>query len=131
MIHRGDPLFEGLAPPDPSPELRQRVLAAAREALGQAESPDIWTRIWGNKAAHLAWSTSVGVLLFGHIIMGGAVSKESSRPAMPLVAATTVKGELAEVVGLQRISAELPGWEVGARGHRTHPDEDPESEDQS
>ena len=131
MIHQPDPLFEGLAPPDPSPELRKRALAAAREALGRAENPDIWTRIWGSRLAHLAWAASIGVLVFGHMVVGDAPQSGSAGPALPLAAAAGANDELAEVAGLGRLTAQLPGWEISVRTTPTQPNQPAESEDRS
>ncbi len=131
MTHRPDPLFEGLAPPDPSPELRVRALAAAWEALGRAERPDIWTRVWKSRPAHLAWAASIGVLVFGHLVVGDALRSGSTGPALPLAAAVAANDELAEVAGLGRLTAQLPGWEMTVRTTPTQPSQPAESEDRS
>jgi len=131
MIHRGDPLFEGLAPPDPSPELRQCALAAARKALRRAENSDIWTRIWNSRPAHLAWAASTGVLIFGHLVVGGDLQSGSAGPALPLAVAAGANDELAEVAGLGRLTAQLPGWEMTVRATPPQPSQPAESEDLS
>lgn len=131
MTHQPDPLFENLAPPDPSPELRQRTLAVAREALGRAESSDIWTRVWNSRSAHLAWAASIGVLVFGHLVVGDALRSGSASPALPLAAAAGANDELAEVVDLGRLTAQLPGWEMTVRTTPTQPSQPAESEDRS
>ena len=131
MTHRSDPLFECLAPPDPSPELRQRALAAAREALRRAESPDIWTRIWNSRPVQLGWAASVGALLFGHIVIGGVPPAESAFPAMPLAAATGANPELAEVADSGRLTVSLPSWEVDGQRASAKPVQKLESEDRS
>ena len=131
MTPRSDPFVEGLAPPNPSAELRRRTLAAAREALGQVENPDIWTRVWNSRSAHLAWAASIGVLVFGHLVVGDAPRSGSAGPALPLAAAAGANEELAEVVDLGRLTAQLPGWEMTVRTTPTQPSQPAESEDRS
>ena len=60
-------LLNGLQPPQPPPELRARVLAAAREA---ETAPNVWSRLWNHSGLRLAWATSVLVLLAGHVLVG-------------------------------------------------------------
>ena len=94
MNHRNDRLSSGLIPPGPLPELRQRTLAAAREAMGRAESSDIWSRIWDSRSAHFAWAASVAVLLFGHIILGGGGSTPPVKTVHPVTASSSGSVEL-------------------------------------
>jgi len=131
MIHRSDQLPDELAPPDVPVELRHRVLGAAREAMTRIGSPDIWTRIWGSRSAHLAWAASVAVLIFGHLLIGRTVPAGSPDPALPLAAAAGADTELAELVDFQRVTVVLPGWVIAARGGVTQPDQTTESEDHS
>lgn len=60
-------LFEGLESPAPPPQLRSRVLAAAREL--KTEKPDLWTRIWNQPGLRLAWAAAVVLLLAGHVLV--------------------------------------------------------------
>ena len=60
-------LLNGLQPPQPPPELRARVLAAARETEA---APHVWSKLWNHSGLRLAWATSVVLLLAGHILVG-------------------------------------------------------------
>jgi hypothetical protein len=66
-----DPIVEGLMgglePPQPPPELRARVLAAARNAEA---APDFWMRLWNHGGLRMAWAASVVLLLAGHVLIG-------------------------------------------------------------
>jgi len=64
-----DSLFDGLTPPALPPELRSRVLAAARAEAGVAPVPELWTRIWENRWLRVIWLTSIVALAFGHIAL--------------------------------------------------------------
>jgi hypothetical protein len=63
-----DRLMEGLAPPQPPPELRSRALTAARERLAGEAVPDVWSRIWNHRGVRLAWAASLVLLLAGHVL---------------------------------------------------------------
>jgi len=80
--------------------------------MGGAGIPDIWTRIWGNRAARLAWAVSIGCLLFGHLAMNNHVNGEPGVSAMPLSAVVGIDEELTEVAALPRLTARLPGFGV-------------------
>jgi hypothetical protein len=60
-------LMDGLEPPQPPPELRARVLAAARSAK---TAPDVWSRIWNHGGLRMAWAASLVMLLAGHVLIG-------------------------------------------------------------
>ncbi len=126
-----DHLPDTLIPPGPSPELRQRVLVAARAAMDRSDLPDSWMRIWRNRPARLAWAVSIGALIFGHLVIGGSVSTGSAEPALPFSAAVGTNDELAEIVGLQRVTVDLPRWELLAREPVTPTNTPTESEDLS
>ena len=111
MTRRPDPFSGTLAPPQAPPELRQRVIAAARAAADRADEPDLWARIWESRPVRLAWAASIGALIYGHLVIGGSIAPRSARPAMPLAAAVEADNELAEIVGLERVTVDLPGWE--------------------
>lgn len=115
MTHRPDQLPEELAPPQAPLEFRQRVLASAHGAMDGAAAPDMWAQIWGSRPARQVWAASIGALIFGHLVIGGAVSAGPAESAFPLAAATGTNDELAEIVGLQRVIVDLPGWEVAPR----------------
>jgi len=131
MNLRSDHLPGGLTPPQAPPELRQRVLSAARRTMSQAPPRDLWMRIWENRPIRLAWAASIGALIFGHLVIGEAVSAGPAQPAIPLAVAAGTDAELAEIVDLQRVTVELPGWEMVTRDTATPTDPPPESEDLS
>jgi hypothetical protein len=60
-------LLNGLQPPLLPPELRSRVLRAARNAEA---APDLWSRIWNHGGLRLAWMAGVVLLLAGHVFIG-------------------------------------------------------------
>lgn len=131
MNHRLDHLPGRLVPAGPPPELRQRVLVAARAAMDRSDQRDFWMRIWGSRPARLAWAVSIGAIIFGHLVIGGPVSARSVKLAIPLAAAVETDDELAEIVGLQRVTVDLPGWELVAREPATPTNPPTESEDLS
>jgi hypothetical protein len=75
-------LFEGLEPPAPPPQLRSRVLAAAREL--KTEKLDLWTRIWNQPGLRLVWAAAVVLLLAGHVLFvpGNGVSFDLVDPGL-------------------------------------------------
>jgi len=97
--HMADRLFEGLGPPQPPPELRERVL---REAQGHSvivPRPDAWTRIWENSWLRLAWAVSVLLLLAGNLVLVPL----QSEPQL-VIAETYVDEEIAEFLRPMRIA---------------------------
>ena len=112
MNRSPDSLAGVYAPPKPSQGVKERTLAAAKASMGRAETPDIWTRIWGNGAARVAWAVSLGCLLFGHLAMNDHVNGKPAVSAMPLSAVVDVDEELTEIVALPRLTARLPGFGV-------------------
>ena len=130
MTLRNDRLPAGLIPPGPPPELRQRVLGAAREAMGRTGSPDIWSRIWNSRPAHFAWAASVAGLLFGHIVLGGGGPTPPVRTLHP-AAAASLTDEIEEIALLPRLTVKLPAWEVSASATRNRVASPSESEDRS
>ena len=115
MNQRPDHFSESFVPPQAPPELRGRVLTAARNAMERGDSPDMLTRIWESRPVRLAWAASIGALLFGHLVIGGSVSAGPAEPAFPLAAAAVSNDELSEIIGLQRMTVDLPGWEIPSR----------------
>jgi hypothetical protein len=99
--------------------------------MSQAPPRDLWMRIWENRPIRLAWAASIGALIFGHLVIGEAVSAGPAQPAIPLAVAAGTDAELAEIVDLQRVTVELPGWEMVTRDTATPTDPPPESEDLS
>lgn len=60
-------LLHGHQPPAAPPELRARVLAAARKA---EPAPDAWSKLWNHDGLRMAWAASVMLLLAGHALVG-------------------------------------------------------------
>lgn len=73
----------GLASPGPPAELRERVLARAREALAQEAVPDVWTRIWESRPLRIAWAAAASLL----VVANFAVS--ARRPPAGMAASRT------------------------------------------
>jgi hypothetical protein len=77
--------FAGLAPPGLPPELRERVLAVAREALAGPGEPDVWTRIWESRPLRIVWAVAASLLVIANIGISGkrpsgvAVSRHDAR----------------------------------------------------
>jgi hypothetical protein len=63
-------LLDGLGPPQPPPDLRSRVLSAARSRMAGEPVNDFWSMIWNNRGVRLAWVASVVLLLTGHVLVG-------------------------------------------------------------
>ena len=110
MRGRDDQPFRGLVPTGAPEELRDRTLRAARRAMTQPVAPDLWARIWRSRTARLAWAAAAAVLLLGHAWVGSAPSS-ALRPAMPILALDlSHETELAETVGLPRVSNRAAAW---------------------
>ncbi len=95
-----DPFFDRLEPPRPPSELRDRALGAGIEALLGEPAPDVWERLWRNRALRLAWGASVLALIAGHLAMAGA---KGAPPETAFSPARTADPELASIVELLRI----------------------------
>jgi hypothetical protein len=61
------------------------------------------------------WAASIGALIFGHLVIGGPVSAGPAEPAFPLAAAAGSNEELSEIIGLHRMTVDLPGWEIPSK----------------
>jgi hypothetical protein len=121
MTHRDNPLPPTLAPPAPSPDLRRRVLTAARAAWSVGRAPDLWDRLWTNRTARLAWAAAVLALVVGNLALPGLHRDRPVAGALSVAAVAAGQDEVAELAELGRLTAELPGWElaVARRGGLT------------
>lgn len=126
-----EPMREGLAPPVPPAELRVRTLHAARAAMTMNGRDDIWSLLWRSRPIRLAWATSVAALLFGHIVIGAGASSGPADTIRPLMAAAAIHDELAEVIDVERVTIELPRWEIQASWDRVETEPPTTDEDQS
>lgn len=99
--------------------------------MGQADPSDLWTRIWRSRTAHLAWAASVAALLFGHIIIGVGATSGPADTLRPVLAAAAMRDELAEVIDVERVTIELPGWEIRVSWDRVETEPPTAEEDQS
>lgn len=63
-------MLDGLVPPQPPPDLRSKVLAAARQRMDPETVPDVWSRVWNNRGLRLAWAASLVLLLAAHVLVG-------------------------------------------------------------
>jgi hypothetical protein len=61
--------FSGFEPPEPPPGLREAALRAGRRELASVPAPDLWTRLYRNRAARLAWAASVVLLAALHLAL--------------------------------------------------------------
>jgi hypothetical protein len=98
--HDHDPLFDRLESPQPTSELRDRVLGAGIEALQGEPVADLWERLWHSRALRLAWGASVLALMAGHLAMGGA---NGAPPETVSSVHRTADADLASIVELLRI----------------------------
>lgn len=126
-----DPMREGLAPPVPPAELRVRTLSEARAAMTVNGRDDIWVRLWRSQPIRLIWATSVAALLFGHIVIGAGVPSGPADTIRPVMAAAAIRDELAEVIDVERITIEVPGWEIQVSWDRVETELPTTNEDQS
>lgn len=61
--------FENHDVPGPPESLRGRVLDAAGTALARDTPSDIWTRLWENRTARLAWAGCIAGLVVAHLFV--------------------------------------------------------------
>jgi len=92
---------------------------------------DIWSRLWRSRSIRLAWAASVAVLLFGHIVIGAGALSGPADTIRPLMAAAALRDELAEVMDVERVTTELPGWEIQASRERVETEPPTTEKDQS
>ncbi len=116
MDQRSNRVPGDLQPPAPSPELRRRVLAAARAAMTGDRAADPWLRVWTSRPLRVAWAVVVIGLIGGNLLVGADSRSAPPRSALPAIAAVGQSDELAEIAELGRLTAELPGWEVATAG---------------
>lgn len=95
--------LQGLAPPQPPPELRTRTLAAAAESL--PSGGDVWARIWASRRLRLAWAAAVACLIAGHLLL--SMPRTRARAASPrlMAAQEVVDGDAEEILQPLRIAA--------------------------
>lgn len=97
-------LMEGLAPPQPPPDLRSTVLAAARARMAAEPIPDIWSRAWNHRGLRLAWAATVVLLVAGHAMVAPGAGN-TFRPIDPALSAENrVDDYLVEMLRPTRIS---------------------------
>jgi hypothetical protein len=103
-----DPFVErlvgGLGPPQPPPELRSRVLAAARGQAPAEPEAEVWSKLWNHRGLRLAWAATVFVLLAGHVLimLGNGASLGPVEPT--LVAENRVDEQFVDMLRPSRIS---------------------------
>ena len=76
-------LMQGLEPPSPPPDLRSKVLAAARARMAGEPATDVWSMIWNNRGIRLAWAAAVVLLVAGHamVVPGNRKRIQTDRPS--------------------------------------------------
>jgi len=98
-------LLPGLEPPPPPAGLRARALAAACERLAAEPAPDLWSKIWNNRALRLAWAGAVALLLVGHVL----VSRDPGSgftPNPPVMAETQRDEQFIEILRQVQINVD-------------------------
>ena len=97
-------LMNGFEPPQPPPDLRSKVLAAAHARMAAESTPDIWSRVWHHRGIRLAWAAAVVLLVAGHALFVPGNGNEF-RPIDPaLIAEHRVDEYLVEMLRPTRIS---------------------------
>ncbi len=99
-------LLPGLEPPPPPAGLRGRAVAAARERIAAAPAPDLWSKIWNNRALRLAWVGAVALLLAGHVLVGRDLGSVLT-PNPPVMAETQRDEQFIEILRQVRINADV------------------------
>jgi hypothetical protein len=102
-----DRLLEGFAPPGPPPELRSRVLAAAREHIGTESQPDLWSRIWDHRGIRLAWAATVVLFLIAHILVGSRPGTVAALAEPAPIAESRPDEQFLEILRPVQISAHV------------------------
>jgi hypothetical protein len=100
-------LLEGLEPSLPPPDLRPKVLAAARVRMAAEPVIDVWSVIWENRGVRLAWAGAVALLLAGHVFLGFRNGAVPSRVDPALVAGTRVDEQFVDVLRPTPISDDV------------------------
>ena len=116
---RGPEPLDGLLPPSPPPELRARVLEAARVAAGrQTAAPTAWW-LGAVLRAQPVWSAALFALLVAHMLvgsfLGGGRPIRSSLPRDREIAALP---DLLQLADRAQGDAVHPASEPGAAEHR-------------
>ena len=89
-------LFGGFRPTAPPPELRARVLAAAREAAGRP-SPGLLELLLADRALRVCFGV-VAVLMLAHLFIGG--TPHLTAPPLPLPSAPASEAAVPSDEGL-------------------------------
>lgn len=86
------------AVPGPPATLRDRTLRAATQALDRDAPTDLWTRLWENRTARIAWAACIVALVAAHV----AVTPRSA--VAPRI--VQMEDEISELTRLPRLDAE-------------------------
>ena len=93
-------LFDGLRPPSPPEDLRNRVLGAAGTEPGVVQT-SIWVRARSHRGLRLAWGMTLAGLLGAHLALSlGSVRSESPTATVPRPAFASLRGSDASEVWL-------------------------------
>lgn len=110
----------GLSPPAPPPELRARVLDAARAALLEPPPPaDPWSRVWESRSLRVAWAASVLLLLAGHALVPRV--RPAAPPAVLARSGQAAEAEVAAIGRLPRLDVDARPLRAGADLPARHP----------
>ena len=105
---KSDFLFEGLEPPAPPSELREKILRRSMEVLDLEERSDVWSLIWASPVARAAWVACFSFLVVGHALLSlrppapDRIVKEGSRPGPD-----KTDWEISQIASLPRIRTDL------------------------
>ena len=97
-------LMNGFEPPQPPPDLRSKVLAAAHARMAAESTPDIWSRVWHHRGIRLAWAAAVVLLVAGHALFVPGTRNEFKSIDPALAAEHRVDEYLVEMLRPTRIS---------------------------
>lgn len=101
-------LLNGIQPPSPPPELRDRTLRSAIEALDRRSPMSRWTRIWQSRPLRVAWATTVAGLLLAHVLISTTPrpSPDTARGFTLHQASRTSEEEIQVITTLLRLNLE-------------------------
>jgi len=106
-------MLSGLEPVAPPRELEARTLAAARRALAEPPTLDLWERMWASRPLRLAWATSVLAILGGHLLLSLA-QWLAAAPPTAIAAQSELLAEVATIATLPSIDPATVSWEPDA-----------------
>jgi hypothetical protein len=115
MSHEPRDPLAGLRPPGAPPELKARVLAAARQAVTAGDEPSLWDVLWESRPARAGWAAASLALILGHLLLPPLVGR--AVPGVPEQGGTAaIPPELEEELELPEIGVEAPAFASAGNG---------------